>query len=136
MTLALVTVLGAADSVPLATLEGLEEEVTASSSEEEPTERDYDYGPGTNAGASLIFLHGRRAFSTTSYDLHHIHVIDGIRANHLLQRLRTDLDVPIRGRLGAGVTFDYFSRHTFYQQDVTAHTTFPQLRAFLSWSWQ
>jgi hypothetical protein len=126
-----VTVLGAADSVPPpSTLP------QSSSDEGEATTRDYDYGPGTNAGGVLNLNHGSRTFLSASYELHHIHVIDGIRANHLLQRLRLDLNVPLRGAIGIGVAGDFFARTTFYQAEGvdTSHSRFPQIKAFLTWS--
>jgi hypothetical protein len=123
------TILGAVDSVPIPT-------VTPITSNEEPTSRDYDYGPGTNAGGLLHFIRGNRSIVTLTYELHHLHVIDGVRGNHLLQRLRADADWPLRGPLGIGVSGDLFDRRTFYQQaDVPdAHSQFPQVRVFLSWS--
>jgi len=66
---------------------------------------------------------------------HHIHVLDGVRANHLLQRGRADVLLPLKGRLGASVTGEFFDRRTFYQQEGVerAHFKFPQFRAALTW---
>jgi hypothetical protein len=134
-----VTVLGAADSVPPpGSTSSIISTASSSSSEEVPTTRTYDYGPGTNAGGVLDFRHGNRTFLSTSYELHHIHVIDGIRSNHLLQRFRLDLDIPLRGALGIGVAGDFFDHQVFYQDKAVADTAthFPQIKAFLSWSLQ
>jgi hypothetical protein len=129
-----VTVLGAVDSV----VPGETAPVASSSDEEEVTDRDYDYGPGSNAGGYLNFTWGDRTFLVTAYELHHLHVIDGIRGNHLLQRFRADLNLPLRGALGIGVSGDLFYRKTFYQDvDIpTSHSRFPQVRVFLSWNAQ
>ena len=128
-----VTVLGAADSVPLTPAQRVSA-ASSTGSSGEPTTRDYDYGPGSNASVVLALLRGSRTFFEAAWELHHLHVIDGIRANHLLQRARVDLNVPVRGPLGIGVSGDYFNRHTFYQSGETSHTRFPQIRLFVSWS--
>jgi hypothetical protein len=71
-----------------------------------------------------------------AYELHHLYVLDGIRANHLLQHLRGDARIPLRGPWSITVTGEYFDRRTFYHiEDTTpAHFHFPQFRAALSWS--
>jgi hypothetical protein len=101
-----------------------------------PTSRDYDYGPGSNAAAAFNLFHRGRPLFRAEYELHHLHIIDGTRANYLLQRFRADLNVPLRGRLGAGVTGDYFRRQTFYQNGTKSRLRFPEIRVFLSWSVQ
>jgi hypothetical protein len=132
------TVLGAVDSVFPPGEEPPPPPETDDDEHAQPTERDYDYGPGTNAGGYLTFTHRNRAFLSLSYELHHLHVIDGVRGNHLLQRGRADLNVPLRGKLGVGVSGDIFYRKTFYQDQSIqdAHSSYPQVRFFLSWSQQ
>ncbi len=127
-----ITILGAVDSVPPP---GSVSPTTSTSSDEEPTTRNYDYGPGTNAGANVNFSRGSHTFLAAMYELHHLHVIDGIRGNHVLQRARVDVDVRLRGSLGIGASADFFDRRTTYQQGLpTAHSYYPQFRTFLSWS--
>jgi len=131
------TILGAVDSIP-----------PGHTGEEEPPPdpdapqgvstgpRFYDYGPGTNFGGHFIMRHGPRPWLFVGYEAHHIYVLDGVRANHLLQRGRADLLLPLKGRLGASVTGEFFDRRTFYQQEGVerAHFKFPQFRAALTWS--
>jgi len=128
------TILGAVDSVAP---DGTPQVSTASSSgEEEPTTRDYDYGPGGNFGGfAHVDLNGRD-FLRFAYEAHHLHVLDGLRANHLLQRVRADVNVPLKGRLGVIVTGEVFDRRTYYQDiNLTdAHLHIPQFRVALSWS--
>ena len=131
------TILGAVDSVPL---EG------SAVPEEPPAEdagqgvstgpRYYDYGPGANFGGFLTLQRDGRNFFIFAYEAHHLHVLDGVRANHLLQRARADLNVPLRGRLGLGVTGEFFDRRTYYQAPgvQNAHFHFPQFRLSLTWS--
>jgi hypothetical protein len=64
------------------------------------------------------------------YELHHLHIIDGTRANYLLQRFRMDVNIPLRGRLGVGASGDYLSRYTFYQAGTKSHLRFPEVRVF------
>ncbi len=135
-----VTMLGAVDSVPPGVTPPDEEEVVVDP--ESPGQgvstgpRFYDYGPGTNASVVLQFQRDGRGFLTFSYQLHHLHVLDGVRANHLLQRARADLRLPLRGRLGVGVSGEWFDRRSFYQQpDVpVGRFHFPQFRLALTWS--
>ena len=133
-----VTVLGAVDSVPLPG--------SVVPEEPDPDEdagqgvstgpRFYDYGPGTNFGGLVFLRRDGREFITFAYEAHHLHVLDGVRANHLLQRARADLQLPLRGRLGLGLTGEFFDRRTFYQEPGVerAKFHFPQFRAFLTWS--
>jgi hypothetical protein len=53
-----------------------------------------------------------------------------------LQRLRADLRLPLRGKIGFGVSGEFFDRRTFYQtpDDPPARFNFPQFRAYLTWS--
>jgi hypothetical protein len=90
---------------------------------------------GISAASPRIDLN-RRDFLRFAYEAHHLHVLDGLRANHLLQRVRADINVPLKGRLGAIVTGEWFDRRTYYQ-DITlddAHLHYPQFRVALSWS--
>ena len=132
-----VTVLGAVDSLP----PGLSEEEIPIEDPDAPQgvatgPRFYDYGPGANAGGYLLLQRGTRPFFILSYELHHLYVLDGVRANHMLQRARADLRFPLRGRIGFGVTGEIFDRRTFYQTPGVnrAQFSFPQFRAFLTWS--
>ena len=127
-----VTVLGAVNTDVIEVVE----EPAPGEHSEVPTSRDYDYGPGSNVAATFNMYHRRRQLLQAEYELHHLHIIDGTRANYLLQRFRVGVNVPLRGRLGAGVSTEYFSRHTFYQAGTKSHLSFPEIRVFLSWSAQ
>ena len=134
------TVLGAVDSLPFGVTEVPEQvEVPEGESPGQGVStgpRFYDYGPGTNVGAFFALRRDGRPFFTLAYELHHLYVLDGVRANHLLQRGRADIKVPIKGRIGFGVAAEFFDRRTFYQAPDTtpARFQFPQFRAFLTWS--
>ena len=129
------TILGAVDSIPLGG--AIEEEPDPDAPQGVSTgPRFYDYGPGTNFGGLVNVKRGALTFLTFGYEAHHLHVLDGVRANHLLQRARVDLLVPVRGRLGLGVTGEYFDRRTYYQRPGVdrALFQFPQFRLALTWS--
>ena len=133
-----VTILGAVDSLPPPGVDqGLPEVPQEEAGQGVSTgPRFYDYGPGTNFGG-FFFLKRRSAdLLTFSYEAHHLHVLDGVRCNHFLQRARANLQVPIKGRLGIGATGEFFDRRTFYQTPGVprGHFHFPQFRAFLTWS--
>ena len=127
------TMLGAVDSRPLG---------EAVAREPSPGQgisvgpRFYDYGPGSNFGGFAMLRRDGRPFLTLSYDAHHLYVLDGVRANHLLQRARIDVRLPVRGRLAVNVISEYFDRHTFYQDPaiLDAEFHFPQIRAGVTWS--
>ena len=130
-------VLGAVDSIPL---EGVapEEEPPAG---EDPGQgvsegpRYYDYGPGFLFGSRAVLGYKRMPVAAFLYETHHLKSLDGIRANHLLQQTRLDLLAPLRGPVGLGVSWEYFDRRTFFQDESreTRKFHFPQFRAFLTW---
>ena len=134
-----VTVLAAIDSLPVGVTEAPEEEPEGGAGQgvsEGP--RFYDYGPGTNFGAVAHIERNRRSLSVLMYEARHVYSLDGVRANHLLQRARLDLIVPVRGRLGLGVSGEYFYRKSFYQDEARTRQSYryPQVRAYFTWSQQ
>jgi hypothetical protein len=71
-----------------------------------------------------------------SYEGRHLYSLDGIRANHFMQRVRADLLLPVRGPLGLGVSAETFFRNSLYQDEQRTQLEywFPQFRAYLTWS--
>jgi len=130
-----VTVLGAVDSIPLT---GIVEEPDPPPDAGQGVStgpRFYDYGPGANLTATALFRRDARQVLLAQWELHHLHVLDGVRANHVLQRARLDFTWPVRGALGIGATTEFFSRRTFYADDAgEANYHFPQYRVFLTWT--
>jgi hypothetical protein len=131
------TVLGAIDSLPL----GLEAPPVEEVDPEAPQgvsegPRFYDYGPGSNFGATVSFSHNNRRFAMFVYEGRHLYSLDGVRANHLLQSGRLDLVVPIYGPIGFGFTGEYFDRRTFYQDEARTSQRYhyPQVRTYFTWS--
>jgi hypothetical protein len=131
-----VTVLGAVDSLP----EGLTEPPPAPEGpgagqgvSEGP--RYYDYGPGSTFGALAVFARDNRPFAVLMYEGRHLYSLDGVRANHFLQRTRLDLLTPLRGALGVGVSGEYFFRQSFYQDASRTQVEYryPQFRAYFTW---
>ncbi len=98
--------------------------------------RFYDYGPGSDFGVTAIFSRNNRSFATLFYEGRHLYSLDGVRANHFLQRGRVDVLLPLRGVFGVGVTGEYFDRRTFYQdaERTRVNYHYPQLRAYFTWS--
>ena len=130
------TVLGAIDSLPLGVTERPPEESSGDAGQgvsEGP--RYYDYGPGSNFGATAVFTRNNLPFATLFYEGRHLFSLDGVRANHFLQRGRIDLVLPLRGPLGAGFTGEYFDRRTFYQDAAQSKLNYhyPQVRFYLTW---
>ena len=128
------TVLGAVDSIPLSGI-APEEPPPDAGQGVSTGPRYYDYGPGGNLLATFILRRDNAQIVNFGYELHHLHSIDGVRANHLLQRARLDVTFPLRGALGVGGSTEFFSRTTFYADDAgEANYHFPQYRVFLTWT--
>lgn len=131
------TVLGAIDSLPLGAEEVPVDEPEGSAGQgvsEGP--RFYDYGPGGNFSGRLSLLRDTGSLATLFYEGRHIYSLDGVRANHFLQHARLDVRAPLRGPLGIGACAEYFSRHTYFQDDARTERAFrfPQFRAYLTWT--
>jgi len=129
-----VTVLGAVDSIPLTGI--LPEEPPPDAGQGVSTgPRYYDYGPGGNLLANFILRRGNTNFVAFGYELHHLHVLDGVRANHVLQRARLDVTWPVKGAWGVGGSTEFFTRKTYYADDAgEADYHFPQYRVFMTWT--
>ena len=100
------TVLGAVDSRPLA--RSLPDPVPP-----EPVgqgvsvgPRNYDYGPGTTFGVSTTLTRRNQPFVNAQYEGRTLYSLDGVRVNHVLQRARLDVLVPLSGRFGVGASGD------------------------------
>ena len=130
------TALGAVDSVPLAQPVAEPPPPPKESGGQGVSEgpRFYDYGPGSTFGARATISSDSHFSAGFLYEVHHLYTLDGVRANHFLQQLRIDLLVPLRGKLGLGISGEYFDRRTFFHgEDETQTYHFPQLRADLTW---
>jgi hypothetical protein len=131
------TVLGAVDSLPIGVEAPPEEEEEDESSGQGISEgpRYYDYGPGSTFGASATFVRDGRVLGALLYEGRTLYSLDGVRANHLLQRVRLDLQAPLRGKLGIGATGEFFDRRSFYQDDAETRKSYhyPAFRLFLTW---
>jgi len=132
------TVLGAVDSLPLGLTKKPEEQEGTAGQGVSEGPRFYDYGPGSDFGAFAHLDREGRSLVVFDYDARHLYSLDGVRANHFLQRIRTDVLVPVRGRLGIGTAIEYFYRKSFYQDPARTRSSYryPQVRAYLSWSQQ
>ena len=93
------------------------------------TEVLHDLGQLINHGSVSTQQVARKYEGRTLYSL------AGVRGNHVLQRGRLDVTVPVRGRLGVGVTGEFFDRHSFYQDaaETIRRFSFPQARLSLTW---
>jgi hypothetical protein len=98
--------------------------------------RFYDYGPGSTFGAVAHFSRNDRPFVVVLYEGRHLYSLDGVRANHFLQRGRLDLLLPLRGSLGLGASGEYFFRQSFYQDEDRSQLEYryPQFRVYFTWS--
>lgn len=132
------TVLGAIDSLPLGVTEPPPPPEPGTGAGQGVSEgpRFYDYGPGSTYGTFALFTHNGRMVGAALYEGRHLYSLDGVRANHFVQRLRLDVNVPIRGRLGLGASGEYFFRQSFYQDEDRTQVEYhyPQFRVHFTWS--
>jgi Domain of unknown function (DUF3943) len=134
-----VTVLGAVDNLPLGITERPPRpEGPGGGQGVSEGPRFYDYGPGSTFGAVALLSRDHRLAAALLYEGRHLYSLDGVRANHFLQRARLDLLLPLRGSLGIGASGEYFFRQTFYQDEKRSQLEYryPQFRAYLTWSLQ
>jgi hypothetical protein len=130
------TVLGAIDSLPLGITERPEKPEPGPGGGQGVSEgpRFYDYGPGSTFGATALFSRDRHIFAVLLYEGRHLYSLDGVRANHFMQRSRVDLLLPLRGPIGLGASAEYFFRQTFYRtRIVQPAVSLIQFRAYLTW---
>jgi hypothetical protein len=129
------TVLGAVDSLPLGIEEPPEEEENDAGQGVSEGPRFYDYGPGSNFGFAATLARRGWSLAFISYEGRQLYSLDGVRANHFLQRGRLDLRLPIRGAFGVGGSAEYFDRRTYFQdaERTTKKIHYPQLRAYFTW---
>ncbi len=130
------TVLGAVDSLPLGLTERPEEVEGEAGQGVSEGPRFYDYGPGGNFGATATLSWDDSPVAVMSYDGRHLYSIDGVRANHFLQRGRLDVLLPVRGPVGIGASAEYFDRRTFFQDPdrTEGGYRYPQVRAYVTWN--
>jgi hypothetical protein len=132
------TVLGAVDNLPLGITERPPSPEPGPGGGQGVSEgpRFYDYGPGSTFGALAQFSRNGRLFAAVLYEGRHLYSLDGVRANHFLQRGRLDLLMPLHGALGLGASGEYFFRQSFYQDEARSQLEyrFPQFRVYVTWS--
>jgi len=107
----------------------------AKDGEETPTpERDYDYGPGFRWSGFIQMSRESRPYFTIAYQGYHVAVVDGVRSNHVVQRLFLDARMPVRYSISIGVAGEYFFRKAYFFSGGNRTDEFPQLRAYIAWS--
>ena len=96
--------------------------------------RYYDYGPGGNLLATFILRRDNARLVNFGWELHHLHSLDGVRANHLPQRARLEVTAArLRGvgeleEIGSRVLLPHHASHADDAGEVNYH--FPQHRSF------
>jgi hypothetical protein len=94
--------------------------------------RMYDYGGGSTFGGSAQVSRDGRQLGGVSYQGYQIYVVDGFRANHIMQRLQLDVLAPLPRRLALGVSAEFFHRQTHFQTGGERRDTFSQLRMYVT----
>jgi hypothetical protein len=97
-------------------------------------DRTYDYGPGARFGGTIELEHTSRTVVELDYQAFHVNVVDGTRANHILQRVQAEIRVPVAREFWVGVMGEYFYREAYFWANGTRTDESTQFRAFLTWS--
>jgi Domain of unknown function (DUF3943) len=79
------------------------------------TGRNYDYGPGGGLLATArLYFHDAQVLEA-GYGVVWTHTVNGVSDNNTLEFLEARVDVPIVGVLGAGGSYEWYSRKTSYR---------------------
>jgi hypothetical protein len=97
-------------------------------------DRTYDYGPGARFGTTLELWHDHARFAAIEYQAFHVNVVDGSRADHILQRAQIELRVPLARDVAIGAMGEYFYREAYFWGKGTRTDESAQCRVFLTWS--
>lgn len=97
-------------------------------------DRTYDYGPGARFGGDSELRRNNQTIVTIDYQAFHVNVVDGSRANHLLQRGMIDLRIPVATDFAVGVIGEYFYREAYFWANGNRTDESAQARLFLAWS--
>ena len=112
--------------------------------------REYDYGPGLGASARAELVFSHKHLLAVTYRFAWISATNGsvyekgqlgLDANHYVNAVNARLVIPVKGFLGIGADFSYFTRDSAYTvassttgrdvvQDVRQHA--PQLRIYFA----
>jgi hypothetical protein len=123
-----VTLLGAVNTLAPSPVEGF---ATGAGSD---GTREYDYGPGFRWSGFIQMSRQSQPYFTIAYQGYHVAVVDGVRSNHVLQRLFVDARVPVRSSISIGVAGEYFFRKAYFWPEGNRTDEAPQLRAYIAWS--
>ena len=96
--------------------------------------RPYDYGPGFRWSGFIQMSHQSQPYFTIAYQGYHVAVVDGMRGNHVLQRLLVDARMPVTRSFAVGLAGEYFFRKAYFRQGGNQSDEAPQLRAYIAWS--
>ena len=94
--------------------------------------RNYDYGPGLGTLVNARVLYNHKWQANLSYLGLWIHTIDGSNSSHYQDALTFEARYWATKRLGAGVSFTGYSRHSNYDGQPDVAETADFFRLFLS----
>jgi hypothetical protein len=99
------------------------------------TGRNYDYGVGGGPRVGARVSIGDREIAAASYAVVWTHTVNGSSDGNTLQNFRASLRVPIRGPLGFGAGYWWYSRKTTYPGFFEARKTQSEWRVFLDFAY-
>ncbi len=97
-------------------------------------DRTYDYGPGARFGGDIELRYRNQPAVVIGYQAFQVNVVDGSRADHILQRAQAEFRIPVARNLTLGAMGEYFYREAYFWRNGTRTDESAQVRVFLTWS--
>jgi len=96
------------------------------------TGRNYDYGSGAGLRIYGTLLHAGYPLIEAFYVTHWVHSLNGASGEHVIHFPSLAAQVPLTGRLGAGIQFIFAARNSYYRDFDDVHRRNPQFRAYVT----
>jgi hypothetical protein len=98
--------------------------------------RQYDYGPGMRWSGLIQVRRENRPMATIAYQAYHVSVVDGLRSNHVLQRLYAEGRVNLSQSISVGAAGEFFFRKAYFWPSGNRTDESTQFRVFVAWRQQ
>jgi hypothetical protein len=97
------------------------------------SERTYDFGPGVGIVAAASLQVGGTPVLSARWHSAYLHSVSGSPADHYTQFASVEAVLPVTPTVGVGAYAGWYRRRSSYRGQLGEATTFPELRAFLTW---
>ena len=97
----------------------------------------YDFGPGVGFAGGVSLNHRGIVAPVVNlqYRIDYIHAVSGSDADHYVQLVTAESEIPIRGGLGIGASWNYYLRDSRFMAPRAPESSHrPEFRTYLSWN--